>query len=197
MTINNKIFLKLGISCLVAAAGLATSTGAQAHINLVSPPPLMSGHGLDDTALKAAPFGAPDVDVAAAKATNFKAGSMIDIDLEVYKIHPGEIVIFYTRDFEGEDVEPTYELASIKTPIPYKNLLLQAAAPCSPKVGCVTGTKSDQHFKASVKLPDIEGDIILVIRQVMRDKMIVDEDNGEVDLSEVYYHQAAKLHLTK
>ena len=49
---------------------------------------------------------------------------------------------------------------------------------------------------ASVPLPDVEGEIILVVRQVMRDKM--DEtDDGGILLTRVYYHQAAKLDLVR
>ena len=171
-------------------------TAAQAHISLVSPPPLMDGHGMENKSLKFAPFGAPGVDVAAAPATVVKSGSEIDLDVSVYIIHPGSIVVLYTRDFEGKDVEPVLKLPSLRTPIPHTNLLHQAASPCEPVTGC-TPKLSDMHFKARVKLPDIEGDILLVVRQVMWDKVRVDADSGEVDLSRVYYHQAAKLKLVK
>ncbi|MCJ9427918.1 hypothetical protein [Kordiimonas marina] len=172
------------------------SLPAMAHIDLITPKPLMSGHGLHDTALKAAPFGAPGVDAASAKPTVVKAGSTIDLRLKVYKVHPGEIVVSYTRDMEGEDVFPVYDIASLKTPIPHKNVLLQASAPCSPTVGCTSAASDAPEFHAQVKLPDIEGDIILVVRQVMRDKVHVAAD-GSADLSEAYYHQAAKLRLVR
>jgi|GEM_PF-1136502 len=182
---------------LVAAmTSLLASSAASAHIDLISPAPLQDGHAYDGNALKAPPFGAPDVDGLTAPAKTVAAGSVIEVEVNVYKLHPGEIVISYTRDLTGEDAYPPYEIASIKTPIPHTNVLLQAAAPCSNSVGCTTGAPADEPFRAKVTLPDIEGDIMLIARQVMRDKMIVNDD-GSVDLSEVYYHQAAKLHLVR
>ncbi|MFC4349257.1 hypothetical protein ACFO5Q_15500 [Kordiimonas lipolytica] len=179
-----------------AMAAPLAAPAASAHIDLISPTPLQDGHAYDGNALKAAPFGAPDVDGMTAPSHTVEAGSVIDVEVNVYKLHPGEIVISYTRDLTGEDAYPVYEIASIKTPIPHTNVLLQAAAPCSNSVGCTTGAPADEPFRAKVKLPDIEGDIMLIARQVMRDKMIVNDD-GSVDLSEVYYHQAAKLHLVR
>ena len=189
-----QLISRFSFCLMILLSGLAAP--AQAHISLVSPPPLMDGHGMENKSLKFPPFGAPGVDVAAAAATVVKSGSEIDIDVSVYIIHPGSIVVLYTQDPEGKDVAPVFKLPSLRTPIPHTNLLYQAASPCEPVTGC-TPAFSDQHFKARVKLPDIEGDIILVVRQVMWDKVKVDPDSGEVDLSRVYYHQAAKLRLVK
>ena len=180
-------------ACLAALMGTAP---ASAHINLTSPTPLMDGHAFEETALKAAPFGAPGVEIMDAKATTYEAGAVIDLVLDIYKIHPGELVVSYTRDAEGEDVFPVYDLPSIKTPIPHVNTLLQVAAPCNADVGCATAAPGVMDYHLQVKLPDTTGDIILVVRQVMRDKMHV-ADDGSVDLSEAYYHQAAKLHLVE
>lgn len=179
---------------VVAAAALLFAAPAHAHINLISPAPLMDGHAFEETALKAAPFGAPGVEIADATATTFEAGQEIELVLDIYKIHPGELVVSYTKDPEGEDVFPVYDLPSVKTPIPHVNTLLQVAAPCNPDVGCATAAPGVEKFHVKVKLPDTTGDIILVVRQVMRDKMHV-ADDGSVDLSEAYYHQASKLKL--
>ena len=184
------------LSIMFTASVLMGADAAFAHINLVTPLPLMSGHAYDDTALKAAPFGAPGIEAGTAPSTIVKSGSKIDIVLDIYKVHPGEIVVSYTRDMNGEDVEPVYEIASTKTPIPHKNVLFQGASPCSPTVGCATAAADAGQFRASVLLPDLEGDIILVVRQVMRDKTEV-LDDGMIDLSQVYYHQAAKLTLER
>jgi hypothetical protein len=178
--------------CLAVFAAQA----AQAHIDLLSPKPLMSGHAMDEVALKAPPFGAPLVDAEAAPAQIAASGSEIDILLDVYKVHPGEIVVSYTQDLTGESAYPVYEIDNIRTPIPHTNVLLQAAAPCSPVDGCATAAAGAAQFKATVTLPDIEGDMILIVRQVMRDKMVIAEDDS-VDLSQTYYHQAAKLHLVR
>jgi hypothetical protein len=179
---------------VIAAAAFLFAAPANAHINLVSPAPLMDGHAFEETALKAAPFGAPGVEIADAAATTFEAGQEIDLVLDIYKIHPGEIVVSYTRDVEGEDVFPVYNLPSVKTAIPHVNALLQVASPCSAEVGCATAAPGVMSHHLKVKLPDTTGDIILVVRQVMRDKVYV-ADDGRVDLSEAYYHQASKLHL--
>lgn len=47
-----------------------------------------------------------------------------------------------------------------------------------------------------VKLPNLDDDIILVLRQIMHDKFDNNTDRS-ISLSRVYYHQAAKLNLTK
>lgn len=181
---------------IAALAATLITIPAYAHIDLLSPKPLQDGHAYDGTALKAAPFGAPDIDGETAPAQMAYAGSDLEVEVNIYKLHPGEIVISYTQDLTGDDAYPVYEIASIKTPIPHENILLQAAAPCSNAVGCTTGAPADEAFRATVKLPNIEGDIMLIVRQVMRDKMIVRED-GSVDLSVAYYHQASKLHLVR
>lgn len=173
-----------------ALAGLMVcSFGAPAgaHIDLLSPAPLLHGKAGDRRALKVPPFGAPGVDVAAAPATEVKSGSVIDVDIEMYVYHPGEIVFLWTRDFTGADVEPAYEIPSMDTPIPHHNLLQEIKT--RPR-------GSDPMYHAQVQLPDVEGDIILVVRQVMHDKFDVNAD-GSVGLTRIYYHQAAKLRLVK
>ncbi len=167
--------------------GLVFSLPASAHIDLLTPTPLLDGKAMNFKALKNQPFGAPGVDVAAAPATDVQAGSVIEIEVEVYVFHPGEIVVLYTRDLSGQDVAPALELAAEGDDIPHYNLLYKGRTP---------GPGEGNRFRASVQLPDIEGEIILVVRQVMHDKIDV-LDDGRVSLKRVYYHQAAKLNLVK
>lgn len=47
-----------------------------------------------------------------------------------------------------------------------------------------------------MKLPDVEGVIILVVRQVMTDKFD-NQPDGSISLKRVYYNQAAKLKLIR
>ena len=51
-------------------------------------------------------------------------------------------------------------------------------------------------IRTKVPLPDIEGTILLVVRQVMTDKLDPMPD-GTVSLKRIYYHQAAKLKLVR
>jgi len=159
----------------------------------LSPKPLLGGV-VGGNSLKAPPFGAPDVDVAAAEATVFKSGSVIDIEVNVFIYHPGDVVVLYTTDFSGVDVEPVYEISAIDQDIAHNNILAKVETPC-PLENCRSGKSADSVFKISVKLPDITGDIIVVVRQIMTDKLDKQAD-GTVGLGRVYYHQAAKLHLT-
>lgn len=180
------------VKSLIAAAllwayAMPIAAPVSAHINLLSPEPLMGGKAKFFRALKKPPFGAPGVDVAAAPATTARAGGAIDIEVEVYVFHPGEIVVSWTRDFSGADVAPVYAIPGPDAPIPHANILYS---------GPVPARGSEQVFRASVPLPDVEGEIILVVRQVMHDKM--DETNdGGISLKRVYYHQAAKLNLVR
>lgn len=165
---------------------------ANAHIDLLSPKPLLGGvEGRN--ALKAPPFGAPEVDVAAAAATEVKSGSIIDVEINVFIYHSGSIVVLYTTDLYGGDVEPVYEVASIDAEIPHNNLLAKVETPC-PLKPCKSGRAGASTFTIPVKLPEITGDVFLVVRQVMTDKLDISDD-GTVGLGRVYYHQAAKLHL--
>lgn len=168
---------------------------AQAHIDLISPKPMMDGYALEGQALKMAPFGAPFFDVAAAEALEVKSGSEIDVEMDVYVIHPGEILISYTTDMSGADVMPVMKIASMDSVVEHKNMLHIGPAPC-PQDNCKPRRYQGAKYKARVKLPDVEGDIILVVRQFMTDKMDQQKD-GSVSLKRVYYHQAAKLHLSK
>lgn len=123
---------KLFLSVMLVCAGVATT---HAHINLISPRPLMGGHGLDDTSLKVAPFGAPGVDVAAAVATEVKSGSEIELVIDGYVTHPGYIVVSYTTDLYGQDIMPIRSIPDYDTLIPHKNMLLKVASPC-PEGNC-------------------------------------------------------------
>jgi hypothetical protein len=165
----------------------AVAAPASAHINLLSPKPLMGGKAKFFRALKKPPFGAPGVDIAAAPATSAQAGGTIDIEVQVYIFHPGEIVVSWTRDYTGADVAPVYRIPARDAPIPHANLLYS---------GPVPARDAEQVFRASVPLPDVEGSIILVVRQVMHDKMDATDD-GDISLRRVYYHQAAKLELVR
>lgn len=163
-----------------------------AHIDLLSPEPLLGGK-VGGSALKAPPFGAPEVDARAVIATQVKSGSVIELEVSVFIYHPGDIVVLYTTDITGADVEPEYEIASMGTPVPHNNLLTQVKVPC-PLEECRPGRDAASVFKIPVQLPDITGDVILVVRQIMHDKF--DEmPDGTVSLARIYYHQAAKLHL--
>jgi len=177
---------KMFISSL-AGAFLSLALPAAAHIDLKAPAPILSGRAQDFQALKSPPFGAPGVDIAAASATTVKAGSVIDIRVEVYVYHPGDIVVLYTTDPEGRDIEPAWSIPHEGADIPFHNLLYMGKTP---------DHDDTDIFEASVPLPDIEGEIYLVVRQVMHDKFDKMED-GSVSLRRVYYHQAAKLKLVR
>ena len=158
---------------------------ATGHIDLLSPTPLLDGKAMQYRALKDAPFGAPGVDALAAPATVFHAGSMIEIEVEVYVYHPGEIVVLYTLDPEGKDLAPAMSIPTADTPIPHHNLIFRMGTP---------DKEEGPIFRAQIQLPDIEGTIYLVVRQVMTDKLDAMED-GSVSLRRIYYHQATKLEL--
>lgn len=160
---------------------------AGAHIDLLSPTPLLDGRAMNFSALKNPPFGAPGVDITSAPATTVKAGSVIEIKADVYVFHPGYIAVLYTTDPEGGDMEPAWLIPNEGAEIPHHNLLYKGRTP-DPEEGNI--------FTAEVRMPDLEGEIILVVRQVMYDKMDVNND-GSVSLTRVYYHQAAKLNLVK
>lgn len=179
------MFIKLW--ALVFLGASLISFPALAHIELLTPPPLLNSRDVDRSALKSPPFGAPGVDLAAAPATTLKAGSTLDIEVEVYVYHPGDIVVLFTTDPKGADIEPAWEIPKIGAEIPHGNLL---------HIGKTPDRNESNIFRASVTLPDIEGEIFLVVRQVMHDKFDVNED-GTVSLARVYYHQATKLNLVK
>ena len=171
----------------IAAGMVVAGQQAVAHIDLISPRPLLDGKAMEHSALKVPPFGAPEVDVAAAPATTVKAGSEIDLEAEIYVFHPGEVVVLWTRDFDGADVEPAWEIPKPNAPIPHHNKLYAGRTP-SPDEG--------KMWRARVTLPDVEGEIILVVRQIMHDKFDRNAD-GSVSLGRIYYHQAAKLNLVR
>lgn len=158
-----------------------------AHIDLISPTPILDGKANHKTALKHPPFGAPNVDINQVASTKVKSGSELSIKVDMYIYHPGEIVILYTKDLTGSNIQPVYEIPHINAPIPHHNLLGRVA---------ISNDKGQKHITANVKLPEIEGEIILVVRQIMHDKFDNNSD-GSVGLSRVYYHQAAKLLLVK
>lgn len=160
---------------------------AFSHIDLLDPPSLMEARALGGVALKSPPFGAPGMDVTSAPAKTVKAGSILEIKLEVYVYHPGDIVVLYTTDPEGADIEPTWEIPEMGAEIPYTNLLHK---------GKVPDKNQGTFYTAQVPLPDFEGEIYLVVRQVMHDKFDINDD-GTVSLARVYYHQATKLNLVK
>ena len=168
-------------------AGMLISVPASAHIDLLTPAPLLDGKAMDYKALKSPPFGAPGVDVRAAPAATVKAGSVIEVRAEVYVYHPGEIVVLYTTDLAGGDIEPAWSIPDQGAEIPHYNLLYK---------GPVPDPEDTNIFEARVQLPDTPGVIILVVRQVMHDKFDVMED-GSVSLRRVYYHQGAKLKLVR
>ncbi len=172
---------------LAVAAGMLISLPAGAHIDLLAPTPLLDGKAMDYKALKSPPFGAPGVNVAAAPAATVKPGSVIEVRAEVYVYHPGDIVVLYTTDLTGGDIEPAWSIPHQGAEVPHYNLLYK---------GPVPDPDDSNIFEAQVQLPDIEGEIILVVRQVMHDKFDVNED-GSVSLKRVYYHQGAKLNLVR
>ena len=185
--ISNSRPLTAGLALALFALPAALSAPVSAHIDLISPEPLMGGRAMIYRALKIAPFGAPRVDVIAAPATTVKAGSLLEVEIEIYVYHPGEIVFLYTEDLTGADMEPAYLLAGPERPIPHRNLIHRLDVP-----------PRGQHERVStkVRLPDIEGTILLVVRQVMTDKLDPMPD-GTVSLKRIYYHQAAKLELVR
>ena len=95
--------------------------------------------------------------------------------------------MLYTTDPEGADIEPAWLIPKIGAEIPHANLLHKGQTP---------GRNESNIYRASITLPDVEGEIYLVVRQVMHDKFDVNDD-GTVSLARVYYHQAAKLNLVK
>jgi hypothetical protein len=170
---------------------------AVAHIDLLSPTPILDGKGQGGRALKSPPFGAPGVDVASAHVTEVQAGSTIELEINMYVYHPGYIIAMYTRDPAGGDMAPAMSIPSADTAIPHVNELARMDAPCLEVDGaCARGRGGDQTFTLNVPLPDIEGEIILVLRQVMFDKLDP-MDDGSVSLSRIYYHQAARLNLVR
>jgi len=182
-------FLKflMPLMSVAVLAGILISPPVGAHIDLLTPTPLLDGKAMDYRALKNPPFGAPGIDVAAATVTTVKAGSMIEVRAEVYVYHPGDIVVLYTTDLTGADIMPAWSIPNEGVEVPHFNLLYK---------GPVPDPDDTNIFTAQVQLPDIEGEIILVVRQVMHDKFDVMED-GSVSLKRVYYHQGAKLKLVK
>jgi hypothetical protein len=179
--------LAVGLASALLAVFFGQAAPATAHIDLISPKPLMDGRAMNRRALKIAPFGAPRLDVVAAPATTVKAGALLDVEIEVYVYHPGEIVFLYTEDLSGADMEPAYSIAGPERPIPHRNLIHRIDVP-----------PRGQHkmIRTKVPLPDIEGTILLVVRQVMTDKLDPLPD-GSVSLKRIYYHQAAKLKLVR
>lgn len=169
-------------------------TAAQAHINLLKPKAFLTGQE-GGRALKHGPFGAGDVDIVAAKAIEYKSGSYIEIEVEAYIVHAGYITVSYTTDFEGKDMEPIMTIPSANTQIPQKNMLAKFPSPC-PEDNCKGRKATGNIVKTMVRLPDIEGEIILVVRQIMTGRTETLGD-GSVDISRVYYHQASKLKLVK
>jgi hypothetical protein len=184
----------------LALTGLfaAFTMPAIAHIDLLSPKPLLDGKAQKFRALKQQPFGAPGIDVAAAEATTFHSGQAIDVKVDSYVYHPGEIVFLWTRDFAGRDQEPAWEIANMETPIPHTNFLGSIESPCveGEDGKCLRGRKGQSILDTTVTLPDVEGEIILIVRQVMTDKLDIQND-GSVSLKRIYYHQAAKINLVK
>ena len=172
---------------VVALAGMVISAPVGAHIDLLTPTPLLDGKAGGHRALKNPPFGAPGIDVVAATAATVKAGSTIEVRAEVYVHHPGDIVVLYTTDLTGADITPAWSIPKEGAEVPHFNLLYK---------GPVPDPGDTDIFTAQVQLPDIEGEIILVVRQVMHDKFDVMEDDS-VSLKRVYYHQGAKLKLVK
>ena len=176
-----KLINLLKITCL--SGPLVMGLPANAHIDLISPTPILDGRAMDRTALKVAPFGAPGVDISEAPLTTLQAGSSIEIEVEVYVFHPGEIVVLYTKDREGKDVEPVTLIPFEGAEIPHHNFLARAP---------VRGLPASKLIKLLVPLPDLEGEIILVVRQIMHGKFDKNAD-GTVSLKRIYYHQAARL----
>lgn len=171
-----------------AAVFFALAPAVPAHIDLLSPKPLLHGKAMDMTALKAPPFGAPGVDAGAAPvAATAAAGGTIDVEINMYVYHPGEVVFQWTRDPDGADIEPVWSIPGEGAEIPHANLLHSVPVP---------GRDEDPLIRTSVPLPDVEGEIYLVVRQVMHDKMDALPD-GSISLARVYYHQAAKLNLVR
>ncbi|MEE8295287.1 MAG: hypothetical protein V3R64_06210 [Sphingomonadales bacterium] len=172
---------------LVLIGAFLGSSSALAHIELLSPLPLLNSREGNESALKSPPFGAPNVDPELAPATTVKSGSILDIEVEVYVYHPGDIVVLFTTDPEGTDIEPAWKIPKMGARIPHTNLLHKGKTP---------DRDESNIYRASVQLPNIEGVIYLVVRQVMHDKFDANPD-GTVSLARVYYHQATKLNLVK
>jgi len=190
-----KRILVLGV-VLALAAFMPTSLVAP-HINLLSPTPVLNGHHSKGRSQKTAPFGAPNIDASAAAVTNAISGSELELEIEEYIYHAGEIVVLWTRDPEGKDIAPVMQLSSSTSEIPHVNLIHRMRSPCRrDETGCLKGTKGAITFKTTVTLPNIEGAVYLVVRQVMTDRMEELAD-GTISLDRVYYHQAAKLNLVK
>jgi len=190
--LNHSILLK-NMTILASAMGLmlALPTSSSAHIDLLEPTPLLDGRAGNFRSLKVPPFGAPDIDVASAPAHTVNSGSIIHLEVDHYIYHPGEIVVLYTTDMAGADVMPVMSIPEKGAEVPHHNLLYRGAVPTREEYN--TGQKT---WRADVQLPDIEGTIILVVRQLMHDKFD-DMPDGSVSLSRIYYHQGAKLNLVR
>ena len=187
-----KILKTMALTSLLAGFTLPVT----AHIDVLSPKPLLDGKAQMFRALKQQPFGAPGVDVAAADAHTFYSSQTIDLKIDSYVYHPGNIVFLWTRDFEGKDQEPAWSIPSENAEIPLHNYLGQVESPCvdNGEGGCLRGRRGKAIIDTQVTLPDVEGEIILVVRQVMTDKFDKQED-GSVGLKRIYYHQAIKINL--
>lgn len=179
--------LATGLAFALAILLAGQALPALAHIDLLSPEPLMDGRAMNMRALKVAPFGAPGLDVIGAPATTVKAGALLEVEIVVYVYHPGEIVFLYTEDLSGADMEPAYQIAGPERSIPHHNLIHRVDVPPRGR---------HKMIRTKVPLPDIEGTILLVVRQVMTDKLDHMPD-GTVSLKRIYYHQAAKLKLVR
>ena len=167
------------------------------HINLLSPKPVLNGHHDKGNSQKIAPFGAPNMDAKSAAVTTAISGSKLELEIEEYIYHAGEIVVLWTRDPEGRDIAPVMHLPSTSSEIPHANLIHRMQSPCTrDETGCRRGRGGAITFKTTVTLPNLEGDIYLVVRQVMTDR-IEEQEDGSVRLDLVYYHQATKLNLVK
>ena len=167
-----------------------------AHVELLFPPPMLAGK-IGGNALKVAPFGAPNIDVSEAPLTTLLAGSTLTIEFETFIYHPGETVVLYTTDPEGKDVMPAMELESMDAEIPHNNLLYRQETPCRLVNGvCGRGSAGATTSSAEITLPNITGEVYLVVRQVMHDKF--DRmAGGRISLKRIYYHQASRLNLVR
>jgi len=185
------------LGALLSLAGFAPAYFSVPHISLISPKPLLDGYAKNGRAQKVAPFGAPDINALSADSTPATSGGQVELDIDMYVYHAGEIVVLYTTDPTGADIAPAMTLASAQDPIPHKNLMYRQETPCVLEGDkCLRGRKGAMTFKMTVPLPDIEGDIYLVVRQIMTDQIQKMED-GSARLDRVYYHQTAKLSLKR
>jgi len=189
--LNLSIITK-NLSLFIGGLGLmlALPPAVSAHIDLLEPAPLLDGRAGNFRSLKVPPFGAPGIDVASAPAITVASGSTLHLEVDHYIYHPGEIVVLYTTDMAGADVMPVMSIEK-GAEIPHHNLLYRANVPTREDY-----TAGDKIWRADVQLPDIEGTIILVVRQLMHDKFD-DMPDGSVSLSRIYYHQGTKLNLVR